>query len=168
MKKTYGRILIIFYGVVSKKNIDLLIKLIKKNRKIEIWTLGKVTDNAEKILKQNKIRKKIRIIDKCNNKYSYLVKADYVMVDSDYEYFPNIYLELLLLNKDIISFYNYNDEYISLKDYCFIVSKEDCIDEINGIVIKEETKIKKINELNIFNIQKNRRSKWDYIFKKNI
>ena len=168
LKKTYGRILIIFYGVVSKKNIDLLIKLIKKNRKIEIWTLGKVTVNAEKILKQNKIRKKIRIIDKCNNKYSYLVKADYVMVDSDYEYFPNIYLELLLLNKDIISFYNYNDEYISLKDYCFIVSKEDCIDEINGIVIKEETKIKKINELNIFNIQKNRRSKWDYIFKKNI
>ena len=145
-----------------------MIKLIKKNRKIEIWALGKVSVNVDKIFKQNKIRKKIRIFDKCNNKYSYLVKADYVMVDSNYEYFPNIYLEILLLNKDIISFKNYNDEYISLKDYCFILSKDDYIDEINGIVIKGDTKIKKIYELDIFNIQKNRKRKWDFIFKKNI
>ena len=168
LNKVYGRVLIVFDGEINKKNIDLLIKLIKKNRKIEIWALGKVSVNVDKIFKQNKIRKKIRIFDKCNNKYSYLVKADYVMVDSNYEYFPNIYLEILLLNKDIISFKNYNDEYISLKDYCFILSKDDYIDEINGIVIKGDTKIKKIYELDIFNIQKNRKRKWDFIFKKNI
>ena len=75
-----------------------------------------------------------------------MIKADYIILTSDYEGFPVTYLEALTLNKDIITTIRTSDELIDMKDYAHIIEKDDkkMVNEVKDI-LKENRKKKKID-----------------------
>ena len=71
-----------------------------------------------------KVNKHVKFIGRKNNPYPYMLQADYLIITSDYEGFPVIYLEGITLNKNIITTINTSDDEINMEDYAYIVSKE--------------------------------------------
>ena len=88
-------------------------------------------------------------------------KADYIILTSDYEGFPVTYLESIILKKDIITTIPTSDEAIDMKDYAYIISKDEnkMVDEVKDILKKnthhqnidleiiEEKRMKKFEEI---------------------
>ena len=91
-----------------------------------------------------------------------MAKADYIILTSDYEGFPVTYLEAITLNKDIITTIPTSDDYIDIKEYAHIISKneKEMLKEIHNI-INEYNKYKKID---IDKIQKERAKKFEELF----
>ena len=62
------------------------------------------------------------------NPYPYIKLADYIVLCSDYEGFPVIYLEAITLKKKIITTIDVTDNIISISNnYGYIVSKDESI-----------------------------------------
>ncbi|MGM9586975.1 MAG: glycosyltransferase [Candidatus Limivicinus sp.] len=58
-----------------------------------------------------------------SNPYKYLSRADCLVISSDYEGFPVVYYEALVLGKDIITTIPVSDEQISIADYGTVTDK---------------------------------------------
>lgn len=58
-----------------------------------------------------------------SNPYKYLSRADCLVLSSDYEGFPVVYYEALVLGKDIITTIPVSDEQISIADYGTVTDK---------------------------------------------
>ena len=88
---------------------------------------------------------RVKFLGRKTNPYPYMNKADYVILTSDYEGFPVTYLESMVLNKDIITTINTSDESINMKDYAYIISKDEkMIKEVKDI-LKSNKKSKNID-----------------------
>ena len=109
------------------------------------------------------MEEKVTFFGKKLNPYPYMKEASYIILTSDYEGFPVIYLESIILNKPIITTIDVSDDAINIgKDYANIISKDETkmIKEIEKI-IKTNTKPKTI-DLN--KVQINRIKKLEEIF----
>ena len=58
-----------------------------------------------------------------SNPYKYLSRADCLVLSSDYEGFPVVYYEALVLGKDIITTIPVSDEQINIADYAVVTDK---------------------------------------------
>ena len=91
----------------QKDHLTLLksIKELKSNFKIKVIIIGK--GNTKEILKKyiidNNLQNKIKLFGYTNNPFSYIQKADIVILTSKFEGLPNILLESQYLKKYIIS-----------------------------------------------------------------
>ena len=87
-------------------------------------------------------------------------EADYVILTSDYEGFPVTYLESIVLNKNIITTINTSDDTINMKDYAYIISKDEdkMIKEVKDIIKKKNNKkiidLEKLQEERIKRLEK--------------
>ena len=80
-------------------------------------------------------------------------KADYIVLSSDYEGFPVVYNEAIVLNKKIISTIDVSDDLISIPNrFGYIVSKDEkkMLSQIKKILkednlVPEKVDFKKIN-----------------------
>ena len=73
--------------------------------------------------------------------------ADYILMTSDYEGFPVIYLEAITLQKPLITTIDVSDDKLQIgKDYAYIISKDqkEMTKQIKEI-IKKTSKVKKID-----------------------
>ena len=87
--------------------------------------------------------------------------SDYITITSDHEGFPVTFLEALVLDKKIISTIEVSDENIDIKNFGYIVSKnqDKFNEEVYKILKEDKSKVKhvdfkKINEEKINMIDK--------------
>ena len=123
-----SRKLFVFVGRLddSAKKLKRAIYLAKE-LDIDLWIVGDGPDRKryEVYTEELKVEKQVKFLGKQSNPYPYIKEADYVILTSDYEGFPVIYQEALVLNKDIITTINTSDEQINIEDYAHIVSKDE-------------------------------------------
>ena len=110
----------------SSKKLKRAIKLLKE-LDIELWIIGDGPDRKmyEDYAKELKINNQIKFLGKKENPYPYMLKADYIILTSDYEGFPVTYLEAIALNKKIITTIKTSDDQIDIEDYAYIIPKEE-------------------------------------------
>ena len=129
-KKQKGKKLFLFVGRLDDdaKKIGRAIRLTKKIKEIEFWMVGDGPDRKiyEEMIKKEKLEDRVKLIGRKKNPYPYMKQADYILLTSDYEGFPVIYLEAITLQKPIITTIDVSDDKINMgKDYAWIVSKEE-------------------------------------------
>mgnify|MGYP001308464258 CR=1 FL=1 len=91
----------------QKDHFTLLkaINIIKNKINLKLLLIGNGSNELQirKYIKDNGLKKIIKIIKNIDNPFPYIVKSDLVILSSIYEGLPNILLESIALNKFIIS-----------------------------------------------------------------
>ncbi len=162
-KKSKDKKLFVFVGRLddSSKKLKRAINVCNKIKDSELWIIGDGPDK-KMYLDYSKGNNRVHFLGKKTNPYPYIKEADYIILTSEYEGFPVVYLEAFALNKDIITTINVSDETINMKDYSYIVDKDmdKMVDEVNSILNKKAKK----KEINLEKIQKDRMKKLEKIF----
>lgn len=119
--------LFVFVGRLEEhsKKITRMINVFKKLDNAELWIIG---DGQDKKLYIDMIENvsNIKMLGAKKNPYPYIKKSDYVIITSDYEGFPVVYNEAIVLNKKIITTIDVSDEYISIDGrFGYLVSKDE-------------------------------------------
>ena len=164
IEKNSDRPLFVFVGRLddSSKKLKRAIDLVK-DLDVELWIVGDGPDRKmyEEYTKKLKVNKYVKFIGRKNNPYPYMLKADYLIITSDYEGFPVIYLEGITLNKNIITTINTSDDEINMEDYAYIVSKENISKDTKKVLERKKDNKKDINLEDIF---KRRMKKLEKLF----
>jgi len=91
----------------QKDHLTLLksIKLLKPEFKIKVVIIGKgiTKKKLQNFISENKLKDKVRLLGYTNNPFTYIRKADILILTSRFEGLPNILLEAQYLKKYIIS-----------------------------------------------------------------
>ena len=168
-EKDKDKTLFVFVGRLddSSKKVKRAINLVKNIKELELWIIGDGPDREmyEKYTKELKLEKRVSFLGKKINPYPYMKQADYIILTSDYEGFPVTYLEAITLDKKIITTIPTSDEYINIKDYAYIISKDEnkMVEEVKEILAKKKSKSK----IDLAEIQEKRIKKLEGIFTKN-
>lgn len=168
-EKNNDKTLFVFVGRLddSSKKVKRAINLVKNINDLELWIIGDGPDRDmyEKYTKELKVEKRVSFLGRKINPYPYMKQADYIILTSDYEGFPVTYLEAITLNKKIITTIPTSDEYIDIKDYAYIISKDEdkMIEEVKNILDKKKNKSK----IDLAEVQEKRIKKLEGIFSKN-
>ncbi|MBR5323042.1 MAG: glycosyltransferase [Clostridia bacterium] len=121
----------IFIGRLDNvsKNLDLLVESFnlayQKDKNICLYIVGNGPYKAEieKYIRTNKLQGCIELFDETLNPYVYLKECDFLILTSNYEGFPVVYLEALVLNKKIITTVLTSDDMLSVSDYSIYINK---------------------------------------------
>lgn len=114
----------IFIGRLDNesKNLDLLLDsfllVLKQNVGYRLYIIGDGSYKNEMLKKAKGLEKNIIFLGEKINPYSYLIRCDALILTSNYEGFPVVYLEALVLNKPILTTVLVSDESINIKDFC--------------------------------------------------
>ena len=163
IERKKGKTLFVFVGRLddSSKKLKKAINLTNEIKDIELWIIGDGPDRKmyEEYANDNN---RIKFFGKKENPYPYMNKADYIILTSDYEGFPVIYLEALVLEKQIITTIKTSDESINIEKHAYIISKDEktMVEEVKDILNKD---IKK-KAINIDSIQKDRMKLFEKLF----
>ena len=166
-EKNIDKTLFVFVGRLddSSKKVKRAINIIKNISDTELWIIGDGPDREmyEKYTKEQKVEKRVSFLGRKMNPYPYMKQADYIILTSDYEGFPVTYLEAITLNKKIITTIPTSDEFINIKDYAYIISKDEnkMIEEVKEILNKKKNKAK----IDLVEVQEKRIKKLEGIFK---
>lgn len=122
--------LFVFVGRLEEnsKRLSRLIEsmsLLKEKHKAVLWIIGDGPDYNfyQKLVKDLNLTKQIFFLGKKQNPYPYIAKADLIVLTSDYEGFPVVCLEAMILKKPFLSTVGLSDPYIKLSDYGKIINK---------------------------------------------
>lgn len=115
----------------ESKNISMQLKLIKDllpefpNLKLFIVGDGPNKKDYKEYIKENNLCSNVFLLGKKQNPYPYIKKCDYLILTSNYEGYPLVVTEALILKKQVISTVKVSDDTMELgKDYGYVVSKE--------------------------------------------
>lgn len=149
--KPKNRKLLVFVGRLDDhaKKMSRAINLVKEIDDLALWVIGDGPDRKmyEEEVKKNKLEKLVTFFGRQENPYPYMAQSDYVVLTSDYEGFPLIYLEAITLNKEIITTIDVSDSQLNIgKDFAYIVPKDEkkMVTEVKKI-LKDKGKMKKID-----------------------
>lgn len=164
MKKNDNDILFVFVGRFDEasKRISRLILLIeslkKKDYPVKCWLVG--TGPDEKEIKHQIFEKSLEdTILLCGlqlNPYPYMKQADYLILTSEYEGFPMIYLEGVILQKKIITTMDVSDDLISIPNrFGYIISKkvEQMVPQVEQIITSDSLNYESC-DMNVINERK--------------
>lgn len=154
--KPRGKTLLLFVGRIDEesKNLSRLINsfnlALKENNKLMLWIIGdgKDINIVKDLIKEYKLEKDVILLGQKLNPYPYFKLCDYVILTSNYEGFPVIYGEAIVLNKPIITTINATDDAISIpNNFGYICKKDekDIADTIINATKKDKLKYKKVN-----------------------
>ena len=150
-EKKESKFLFTFVGRLddSAKKLERILYVIKKlNEKsvqchLIVVGSGPDEEKYKKYVLNNHLSKFVNFVGKKSNPYPYMKLADYIVLCSDYEGFPVIYLEAIALKKKIITTIDVTDNIIRIpNNYGYIVSKN------KEQMYKEVLKIIKSDSLN--------------------
>ena len=114
--------------LTKQKAIDRIIrahkKLISKGFKHEFYVIGDgpERENLEKQILDLKVEKTFHLLGKKENPYPYFKVADCILLSSDYEGYPVVFTEAMVLNKPIITTNVSGSDNIKGK-YGFVIEK---------------------------------------------
>lgn len=125
-------ILFVFVGRLEEQSkcitkLLTLIRHLKKEFSIELWIIGDGPDKDiyKNYIKRNHLENSIKMLGLQENPYPYMKQADYIILTSNYEGFPVIYLESILLKKKLITTLNLSDECISISNkFGYLISSD--------------------------------------------
>lgn len=165
--KPKDKTLFVFVGRLddSSKKVSRAIKLIKNLDNSILWIVGDGSsrDLYENIVKNENLEDKVIFMGSKINPYPYMKKSDYLILTSDYEGFPVIYLEGIALEKEIITTIEVSDEVIKIgKNYGQLIP----LDEIKALKKVKDILSNKSHtiSLDLQEIQKSRMKKLEIIF----
>ena len=151
VSKPKGKKLLVFVGRLDDhaKKLSRAINLVDRIDELILWIIGDGPDRKmyEDLVKKTKLQSKVTFFGGKENPYPYMKQADYVILTSDYEGFPLIYLEAITLNTEIITTIDVSDSQLNIgKDFAYIVSKDEnkMVNEVKKI-LKDKGKLKKID-----------------------
>lgn len=157
--------LLVFVGRLDEnsKKISRLIKIAKEVNEVSVWIIGDGKDKKmyQDMIKEYKLGKRVQMFGSVIDPYNYMDRADYIILTSDYEGFPVVYLEALALKKEIITTFPVSDERINIKERAHIISKNNYISDIRKIIKEGEIKN---SEINLKQIQFQRRKTLEKLF----
>lgn len=158
-KRSKGKKLLVYVGRLDDKSKKLkrALNLVNKINEIELWLVGDGEDRDMYLdySKKLKIEDRVKFLGKRENPYPYMKLADYLILTSDYEGFPVVYLEALTLKKQVITTIDVSDDLIKSSDYFYIISKDE---EKMVQDVKKYLKDSKKNSIEIDKLQKERLS----------
>ena len=150
-KKPKDKKLFVFVGRLDDdaKKVGRAILLAKEIKEMELWLVGDGPDREkyEELVKKERVVSRVKFLGKQKNPYPYMKMADYVLMTSDYEGFPVIYLEAITLQKPLITTIDVSDDKLNIgKDYATIISKDqkEMTKQVKEI-LKRSSKTKKID-----------------------
>ena len=141
----------------QQKRISKMINIFNKLKNMELWLIGD-GPNKDDYIKQIK-NDNIKLLGERKNPYPYIKASDYIIFTSDYEGFPVVYNEAIILNKTIITTLDLSDDYISLKNrFGYIIDKNEdkMLKDIQRIINNDNLKKEKVDfdKLNNIRIKK--------------
>lgn len=144
----YNVPLIVFVGRLDEesKRISLLINSLSKfNNDYECLIIGDGPDKEkyQSMIEELSISNKIKLLGKKENPYPYIKNSDLVILTSNYEGFPVVLMEAIILNKLFISTVGVSDKYINLDNYGYVINSEDLVNTLD-LFFNRKLKIKKI------------------------
>ena len=101
-------------------------KIARESRKdIRLLMVGDGPDRklCEDLIREYGIGDYVQMVGSQNNPYKYLSKADCLVLSSDYEGFPVVYFESMILGKDIITTIPVSDERVDVGAYATVAEK---------------------------------------------
>ena len=146
-KHPKDKVLFVYIGRLDEyqKRITRQINLVKEIKNIELWLIGDGPDRElyEKLIKENKLEDRIKMLGRKSNPFPYMKLADYIILTSDYEGFPVTYLEAITLNKSIITTFPTSDELVDITKCGYIISMDEkiMVKEIKDILKEKSKKI---------------------------
>lgn len=156
---------LLFVGRLEEesKNIFLQLELIKRlkdkydNVRLYIIGVGKDEERYLSYIDKNKLNKYVKLLGYKENPYPYIKNCDYILLTSNYEGFPVIFNEALVLKKTVISTIKISDDTINIGDnFGILVSNNinKLVEEMKEIIDSNKQNIldidiKKINEKRI-------------------
>ncbi len=142
------------------KNLELMLKAflevskIDNSKKLYLVGNGPFKNNIEDFIKKNKLNKTIFLVGERKNPYNILKKGDVLILTSNYEGYPVVYSEALILHKEIMTTIPTSDEVIDINDFCVKIekNKQDIVEKI--VNFKKNTKkynfdFQKINSMRL-------------------
>lgn len=125
--------LFLFVGRLEEesKRLSRLIKAFaaayRENSRIRLWIIGdgKDRDLCRKLINELHMEGIIRMLGKKENPYPYIKNADCVLLTSDYEGYPVIYSECLILQTPLITTVPVSDGFVDIRDYARVVDKSE-------------------------------------------
>lgn len=138
-------------------------KLKQEGYNFEVWFIGegKDTNIYKELVEKYKLEECIKFVGSKKNPYPYMRLADSVILSSDYEGYPVVFVEAFVLNKFIITT-DVSDALEDVKDKYGIVTSKDtegiydamkeCLE--NKPIIKEKFNPEEYNKKNIEIIEK--------------
>ena len=163
-KKSKNHTLFVYVGRLDdqSKKLTRAIHLVEKVKEIELWLVGDGPDKEkyQETVKKLKVEDRVFFIGKKENPYPYMKLADFLILTSDYEGFPVVYLEALTLKKQVMTTIDVSDDLIKSSDYFHMISKEEkeMVKEV-----KEYIKENKTIHLSIESLQEERLKKLENI-----
>ena len=156
INKPKNKKLFIYVGSIDeeKKNFKLMIKAIsmvkEKNKNIFLWIIGSGKDEKrlKEYIKEYNMVDNVKFFGYIKNYYPYILKSDYVISTSNYEGFPILFTDAIVLDKKIITTISLSDEAIKIdKDFGYLSTKtdEDLAKTILSILQNDNLKCKKID-----------------------
>ena len=131
VKKTDGETLFVFVGRLAEphKRMSRLLeafKIARETRKdIRLLIVGDGPDRelCEKLITEYGIGDYVEMVGSQTNPYKYLNRSDCLVLSSDYEGFPVVYFESMILGKDIITTIPVSDERVDVGSYATVSEK---------------------------------------------
>ena len=169
IEKIYNKnnINLLFIGRLEEesKNISTQLKLIKDlsidipNIKLFIVGDGPNKNDYIKYVRENNLEKYIEFIGQKENPYPYIKNADYVLLTSNYEGYPVIFNESILLKTDILSTIKISDDYTCIGENFGYLLSNNYNETLNELKIILKTKKHKKTNINLEEINKKRLKK---------
>ena len=168
LTKPRGKTLFVFVGRLDdvSKKLGRAFKLVESIDDVVLWVVGDgpSKDDYVKEVKRLKIKDRVVFIGSKINPYPYMKRADYLILTSNYEGFPVVYLEGLALKKKLITTIKVSDDVIKIgKNYGEVIpfNEKKMIEKVKEILKSKE---KREVSLDIEEIQDKRMKKLETIF----
>lgn len=155
--KPRGKKLFLFVGRIDESSkcftrmINSFKKVVDQNKKVELWIVGSGPDEKrlKDLIKENKLEDYVKLLGNKKNPYPYFKLCDYFLLTSNYEGFPTVYGEAIILKKKIITTINVSDDVISIPNNFGYICKKDENDISNTILRILENDNLKYQDINI-------------------
>lgn len=97
-----------------------------ENKNIRLWIVGDGKDYSlcEELIQKYSLQEAVKLFGKKLNPYPYIKMADCMILTSDFEGYPVIYNECMVLQKPIITTIPVSNQYIDTRDYAVLVEKD--------------------------------------------
>ena len=168
LTKPRGKTLFVFVGRLDdvSKKLGRAFKLVESFDNVVLWVVGDgpSKDDYVKEVKKLKIEDRVVFVGSKINPYPYMKRADYLILTSNYEGFPVVYLEGLALKKKLITTIKVSDDMIKIgKNYGEVIpfNEKKMIEKVKEVLTSKE---KREVSLNIEEIQDERMKKLETIF----
>ena len=147
---------LLFVGRLEEesKNILYQLELIKELKStfnnLKLYIIGDGKDKEQYItyIKNNNLEKEVVLLGQKTNPYPYINGCDYLLLTSNYEGYPVIFNEGIVLNKNIISTIKISDDYTEIgNNFGFLIPKnlDETVKSISNIINNNLDNTKKID-----------------------